>query len=76
MIDSLQPINDNPMTQPRLKFDGEHFTGMMPLIMEKIGAIGAPEEPVVPPELDKRSIDPVEVTDFQKFVRSDSGTTE
>lgn len=71
MIDSLQPINDNPMTQPRMRFDGERFQGLMPLVMEKFGGIGTPKEQVLPPELDKRSIDPVEVTDFQKVVRND-----
>ena len=75
MIDSLQPISDNPLTQPRLKFDGEHFQGLMPLVTEKFGGIGTPKEPVLPPELDRRSFEPVEVTDFQKVVREDGGNT-
>ena len=73
MIQALQSITDNPLEQAELHFDGENFVGMVPLVTEEIGGIGLPEEQVLPPELDRRSADPLEITDFQSVVRDEEG---
>lgn len=74
-MEALQSITDNPLTHAELHFDGERFEGLVPLVTDEFGGIGVPEEQVLPPSLDKRSIDPLEIPDFQRVVRNDSSAS-
>lgn len=75
-MEALQSITNNPLTQSLLNFSGEAFEGLTPFADEKIGTIGTPETPVLPPNLDPRSVDPVEVADFTTLAQGDAPEPE
>ena len=59
-----QPINDNPLMQS-FPVETEEFIPLAPKGAKKIGEVGLPEEPVLPPVLDRRSITPMDVVDVE-----------
>lgn len=67
---NLQPINNNPLMQS-FPVETEEFIPLNPKGAKKIGEVGLPEEPVLPPVLDRRSITPMEVVDVEGLANED-----